>query len=209
MRVRALLLAGTVATITACGSIAPLPSDTYYRLNISASQQNREKSATWTEKLVRVAKFQASGVHRERAIAFTDTDQLVVKQHDYHMWTDTPERLLQTELVSYLRAAGVAPTITTTDIGSNGYLIQGRINRMDHILDGRAESVEVALAFELIESGAQRQVVMGRDYRESRAISAREMGATASAMSGAIVVIFERFVSDAHAAIVAREAVPQ
>ena len=147
--------------------------------------------------MVRVAKFRASGVHRERAIAYSESDQVVVKQHRYHLWIDSPERILQNELVSYLRAAGVAPTISASDLGNDGFEIQGQIRQMDHIIAADGASIVVALAFELVQQESEKLLVLGAEYRETRPTSSNDMAAVAVAMSDAVGVIFERFVADA------------
>lgn len=188
-----LLLTG----LSGCGSMEPLPSDTFYRLRISPGVKANSNEQQWTEKAIRVAKFRASGVHRERAIVFAESDQIVVKQHRYHLWLDSPERLLQDELVSYLRAARVAPAISAHELDDVGLEIKGQIRQMDHVITADGTSVVVALAFDLVRREPEKSLVLGAEYRESRTISGNEMGSVASAISDAVGVIFERFVTDA------------
>ena len=193
LAVSALVLAG----LSGCGSIQPLPSDTFYRLNIVPKVDARSDGQIWTDKTVRVAKFRASGVHRERAIAYTESDQVVVKQHRYHLWIDSPERILQNELVRYLRAVGVAPAITASDLGNDGFVIQGQIHQMDHVISADGARVVVAVAFELVQQDSGKALVLGTEYRESRPTSGSDMTAVAAAISDAVGIIFEQFVTDA------------
>jgi ABC-type uncharacterized transport system auxiliary subunit len=175
----------------------PLPSDTFYRLNIDFDSVVIPAGQRWTDKTIRVAKFRASGVHRERAIAYSEHGGLLVKQHRYQLWIDSPERMLQNELVSYLRAIGAAPGVTGSESADAGFEIQGRIRRMDQVIEGDTLNATVVLAFELLERGGAQTLIFGREYRESRTVSSDDMRATISAISDSVTAIFERFVGDA------------
>lgn len=190
-----------LVSLSGCGSMKPLPSDTFYRLKIAPLAPASTGGTQWTDNMVRVAKFRGSGVHRERAIAYSETDQVVIKQHRYHLWIDSPERMLQNELVSYLRAANVAPAISTSDFSNDGLEIQAQIRQMDHVVVTDGASIVVALALELVKKNAGKSLVLGKEYRESRSISGNDMSAVAVAMSDAVGVILERFVADASAAL--------
>lgn len=187
--------------LNGCGSMEPLPSDTFYRLKIDVPVAASSSSQQWTNKTVRVAKFRGSGVHRERAIAYSETDQVVVKQHRYHLWIDSPERMLQNELVSYLRAARVASAISSSSVNNEGLEIQAQIRQMDHVIATDGAGVVVALAFELVRQNSEKALVLGAEYRESQPISGNDMGTVAAAMSDVVGVIFERFVADASIAL--------
>lgn len=185
-------------TISGCGSMKPLPSDTYYRLNVEhASVENNH----WTDKSVRVAKFHASGIHRERAIVHTEIGKFAVNQHRYHLWIDSPERMLQQELISYLRAANVAPTITATDSHSGDLEVVGRVRQFEQVTDGATIEAVVAIDMELSRVDAPRRLVISREYRETLSVAGDEIESTAAAMSAALAAVFKRFVTDATAAL--------
>ena len=174
----------------------PLPGDTFYRLKIDAGSVSNLTGSPWTDKTIQVAKFRGSGLYRERAIAFSDHDEVIVKQHRYHLWIDSPERMLQNELIRYLRAAGAAPRISGSEAATDGFIIRGQIHQMDQVVEGGAISATVILAFELVGRGPA-PPIFSREYRESRVVSSDEMRVTAVAMSDAVRAIFERFVVDA------------
>ena len=183
--------------LVGCGSMKPLPSDTYYRFAIDPERVANSDGAGWAAKSVRVAKFQARGLHRERAITYSGQDQVVVRQHRHHLWVDSPERMLQNELVSYLRRARVAPVISVSDPAGDGVEIRGRILQMDQVIEGNGVvRVVVVLAFELVARGSGKSLILGREYRESRSVSNSDMKASAAAISDAVGAIFARFVAD-------------
>jgi len=197
VRVAALTFVSSLfLSLSGCGSLSPLPSDAFYRLKIAPPQPQAISGIYWTDGFVRVAKFHGSGVHRERAIAYSEPNQVVVKQHRYHLWIDSPEHMLQKALVNYLRTANVAPLISTSDFGNDGLEVQAQIGQMDHVVTTNQADIVVALAFELVQKKVRKSLVFAKEYRESRSVSGNELSAVAMAMSEAIGVIFERFVAD-------------
>ena len=190
-------LALFVIAVCGCGAMEPLPSDTYYRLDI-LSDPSADLSAgmRWTDKPVQIKKFKGNGVLRERQIAYSDADEYVVRQHQYEMWIDSPEYLLQSELVSYLRARAVSPMIGVSKPGPHRLEIQGRILQLDEIRDGDSVRVAVRLAFEVEVPGNGGGLLLGREYAETRNVGERQMSATAAAMSSAVRMIFDRFNND-------------
>lgn len=196
--VTAALLTVAVLALGACGGMKPLPSDTFYRLNIPSAAPVAQ---AWSGKPVRVAKLTASGIHRERPIAYSGADSVVVGQHRYDLWIDSPERMLQNELVRYLRDAQVAPIVTGSSVSATAIEIRGRIDRMDNIVESAEPGVIVELHFELVIRGQRDAVVFARAYRESRTPAGSTMAAVAGAMSEAVGAIFARFTADAGGAL--------
>ncbi|HCU88787.1 MAG TPA: hypothetical protein DGR97_02530 [Gammaproteobacteria bacterium] len=185
--------------LSGCGSLSPLPTDTFYRLKITPPEPKGSSETYWTEGFVRVAKFRGSGVHRERAIAYSEPNQVVVKQHRYHLWIDSPEHMLQKALVVYLRTANVAPLISSSDFGNDGLEIHVQIRQMDQVVTKNGADIVVALAFELVQRKGRKTLLLAKEYRESRSVSRDELSAVAMAMAEAIGVIFERFVAEVSA----------
>jgi len=176
----------------------PLPSDSFYRLQINGAASG---TGQWTDKAIRVAKFQASGIHRERAIVHTESGKFAVNQHRYHLWIDSPERMLQHELISYLRAARVAPTVSAIDTHQGGFEVVGRIRQFEQVRDGAGVRAVVTLDLELMSVSAPRTLIVSREYTESMTVSGDDAESTAGAISAAIAMIFQRFVTEAGAAL--------
>lgn len=188
----------SVVLLAACGTMKPLPGDSFYRLNIPLASPVAQ---AWSTTPLRVAKFAASGVHRERPIAFSAADNVVVGQHRYDLWIDSPERMLQNELVRYLRDARVAPVVTGSSLSGTAIEVRGRIDRLDNIVESGAPAVIVELHLEVVVRGQRDAVIFARAYRESRTPAGTGMAAVASAMSEAVGAIFAQFTADAGGAL--------
>ncbi|MFT4560410.1 MAG: ABC-type uncharacterized transport system auxiliary subunit [Gammaproteobacteria bacterium] len=185
-----------IALLPACGALKPLPSDRHYQLGVNHLSASVD-SSRWTEEPIRVAKFQANGVHRERSIVRSESGKFAVQQLRYDLWVDSPERMLQTELVSYLRAANVAPVVSTSNVHRSGYEIAGRILRFEQVVDGDGTSIAVVLGLELAALKSPPTLVLAREYEEIAAAGNGDIEASVASISAAIETIFRRFVADA------------
>lgn len=186
--------------LPACGALKPLPSDRFYQLSVNHLGANSSTSP-WTAQSVRVAKFQADGVHRERSIVRSESGKFVVRQHRYDLWVDSPERMLQQELVSYLRAANVAPLVSTSNVHQSGYEISGKILRFEQVVDGDYTGVAVVLDLELAALKSPPTLLLAREYEEISSIVNDDIEASVAAISVAIEKIFRRFIADAGTAL--------
>jgi ABC-type uncharacterized transport system auxiliary subunit len=194
LRLFAIILMSLV--LSGCGAMKPLPSDTFYRLRITAPTAGDTSRTPWTEHLIRVVKFRASGVHRERAIVYSGDASLVVQQHRHHLWVDSPERMLQQELIQYLRSIGVAPLVSSSESRGDGFEIRGEIRQMDQVMQDGGTRVTVGLAFELVSLSGQPRLILAREYQKSLVTNGKELIETADALSAAIEFVFAQFVGD-------------
>ena len=108
-----LLAAPLLLTLTAClGAAPPLPRDHFYRVAVPASPN----PAARFPGTISVAPIEADGLLRERPLLFSEGNAHEIQQHDYHYWVEAPPRMLQTQLVDYLRASGAADAVITPDL---------------------------------------------------------------------------------------------
>ena len=84
---------------------------------------------------------------RGRPILHSDSDRAVeVTPYGYHLWVDSPTLLLQRELTAFLRQAGLAKDVVTSDANSPAdWVVTGFIERLDHTTGGGAPRVLVSL----------------------------------------------------------------
>ncbi len=177
--------------------IAPVPTDHYYRL--PEPESVLKKKIFNGEVLVR--RFHGSGLYMERALLFSkDPQGLVLEQHHYHFWYDTPPRMLQSQLVSWLRKMGAAPQVVTDSGIEHQYVITSRIQRFERILHAGTATVVVALELQLRKRHAKR-VLLVREYREEIDIPDIKVQSAIHAYGKALDSIFLRFVEDAEKAL--------
>ena len=177
--------------------VAPLPTDYYYRLpEPMSSVQNRVFADD-----VLVRNFRSNGLHLERALVFSKDERgLVLEQHHYHFWQDVPPRMLQAQLVSWLRAVDAAPLIMTDPSISHQYVISARIKRFERLITEGTVKVIVALEMQLQHRGTDRLLLIS-DYAAEIEASDRMVQSSIPVYAEALDSIFKIFLEDADKAL--------
>ncbi len=193
-----LLVLGVGLLLGACGRQASVPEDHFYRLPALLPATILNSPVVNESVLVRV--LESDGVHRERAIVYTeDSRGIRLQQHHYHFWLEPPPRLLQRRFARYLRAIGFSPIVLTEGGGaSQGMVITGRILRFERELAGHSAQAVVGLELQLEQMGSGRRGVplLLREY-EAVIPAGESFSASAVAFGEALSKIFADFVRDA------------
>ncbi|MHA1599815.1 MAG: ABC-type transport auxiliary lipoprotein family protein [Alphaproteobacteria bacterium] len=176
-------------------SAPPVPRDHYYRVLIPAPVRN---DAPMLQGVLEVAPLDADGLLRERPLLYSASGQAYdMQQHDYHYWVEPPPRMLQIQLVDYLRLTGFAATIVTPDLRIRAdYELTGRIKRLERLLGGGPPRVVAELELALVESTSKRLLLV-RNYAAEVPSDDESVTASIAALNVAISEIFERFLVDA------------
>lgn len=181
-----------LVTLSSClGAAPPVPRDHFYRMTVQAPPN----ATVFFSGTISVAPIEADGLLRERALLYSSS-AYEVQQHDYHFWSEAPPRMLQAQLVDYLRRSGAARSVITPDLRLPAdYEVTGRIRRLERLLQG--DSVHVIAKLELAMTGNDGQdLIVVQTYGAE--IPARDDSVEASvrAMDTALSEIFTRFLAD-------------
>jgi ABC-type uncharacterized transport system auxiliary subunit len=145
-----------------------------------------------------VAPLEAEGLLRERPLLYSATGGATeLQQHDYHYWMDPPTRMLQLQLVDYLRASGLVRSVVTPELRIEAdYQVSGRIKRLERLLGGGPTRVVAELELSLVARADNRLIVVGTYSAEA---IAGDDGVESSvlALNQALGQVFERFLADA------------
>ncbi len=195
---RRLVLASVLASALAgCfGSSPPTPRDHYYRILVSRPEARPAGPAL--AGVVSVKPMDADGLLRERPLLFSASGKShEVQQHDYHYWTEAPTRMLQAQMVAYLRKSGLARSVVTPDMRIRpDFHVMGRVQRLERLLGGGPPRVVAELELALIRLSDNRLMVMDTYAAE---LPARDATVEASilALNQAVADIFGRFLAAA------------
>lgn len=154
--IRSAALALIAFLLTGCFTSPPAPAEHYYRLVA-------EPAGGRLPLRLRVQRFAADGLLRERALLYSDdSGHRVLKQHSYHYWADAPSRVLTDYLAAQLNG-GSGGQVSDSDSDSALPALHGSIKRMERLL--RDDGVKVALSLELrVRSQASNADVLHRRY---------------------------------------------
>lgn len=194
----AAILGMVLLGVTGCGSAPPVPVERYYRIGVAAPTA---LSAPALPGLLAVAPLQSDGLHSERALLYADQGQpRELRRYHYHHWVDSPPRLLQEQLVAYLRQARAAATVLPDDPRLPAeHRVIGRLVRFERLNNAERALAAVELELGVEHKGSARPVLLRRYSAE---LPARDgsVAAVVEAFEQAVGDVYGRFLSDLVAA---------
>ena len=199
---RTLLLATSLTLLLAgcLGSAPPVPRDNFYRLMLPAPVAG--DASPLFQGVVEVGLFQAEGLLRERPLLYSESGEAHrLQQYDYHYWSDAPPRMLQDQMVAYLRRGGHAQTVVTPELRiRSDFLISGRAKRLERLLGDGPPRVVVEVEIALIRVADDKLLVVD-SYATEELAGGSDVNASVKALNRATARVFEDFLADAqHAA---------
>lgn len=191
-------VAGTLSVAAVCFAgcaSAPAPSDHFYRIEVDRPAPSEATEGVLPGSL-EVDRFIADGVTAERAIVYTDLGKIELQRHRYHYWATAPTHMLQEQLLEYLQASRVARSVVVPEMRARAqYLVTGRINQFERILEGADSRVLVELRLGVKEVDNDR-ILMLETYRVEMASGGDSVADAVSAFNEAVAQVFARFVED-------------
>ena len=193
---RLLFLTLLAPVLAGClGSAPPVPRDHYYRLLVPLPAESG--GAMLLPGVLTVELLQADGLLRERPLLYsTAADAAELQQHNYHYWNDVPPRLLQDQMVTYLRRAGVASLVVTPDTRVRAeYQISGKAKRFERLVGGGGSKVVVEIEFALLRFSDDALLVVDT-YSAEEAAAGDSIEESILALNRATARVFDAFLSD-------------
>jgi ABC-type uncharacterized transport system auxiliary subunit len=181
--------------LAGCASQAPLPEESYYRLQWP---QIAPGTPAVDGRLLLVMRPRTDGLYAERALLYSeDPAHRVLQRYHYHLWLDTPPSLVQDYLIAALRAQRLTGMVADYDPGLDGdFLLASKLQRFEQLVGSDGAEVVVSLELKLERADHGRPLLL-REYTETvRAASSAPNDAVA-AFEQALQAIVERFVGDA------------
>lgn len=184
--VLALLLAGTLA---ACAA-PEVPKEQYFRLVAAPGDVHARKPL---DGAVEIPPFDADGVMTERPLLFTADGGHKLEQRNYAYWTNSPPQMLRDQLVSYLRAAQLAPQIVPSELRVDDvkYTIHGTVRRLEQTANPDGGTIEIELA--LLEKDSDR-LVLSKVFHIDQHTAGGRIDDAVTALNAGMNQIFRDFV---------------
>jgi len=178
------------------GSAPPVPRDHYYRLLVSGPATIRAEAPF--PGVMQVEQLRADGLLGERPLLYSLSGAPhEVQQHDYHYWTDTPPRMLQDQMVAYLRRGRVAGAVVTPEMRIHAdYRISGKVKRLEQLLGGGPNRVFVEIELSLIRLSDDRLVLVD-NFTEQEPVADDDVDSAIVAINRATSRVFGRFLARA------------
>lgn len=180
-----------VGFLSACGTPAAVPEDAFYRISPIPDGVGKQV----IDGIVEVGRFAASGSLGNRPLLMSDRGSNAVSEYHYHFWIESPPMLLQSALVSALRASKVAKTVVTPEMRSTpAYTVTGRVLRLETIRgQNPAGLVTVELSLRQESDGT---LLVLEEYTAEVSATKDNVAAGAQALEKAVSQVFASFVTD-------------
>lgn len=178
--------------LAACQQSAPVPPESFYRIDLATPAGAGRKLAG----IVEVAPLAADGIVGERAIIHTDTSGVLLK-YSYHSWVEQPARMLHKGLIDFLRARGVADQVVAPELRLiPTHRVQGTLRRLEQVVraDGSAIAV-VEMELALTRTRDPKPLILKTYHVEHPAADTSVLEAT-TAIRAAVSEIYAQFAAD-------------
>jgi len=191
------MLLALLALLSACAKAPPVTPDSFYRLP-EATPLNGTLPAPLSDGIVLVRPLLSDGLHSERSLLYSDDPAaLTLRQHHYHFWIDSPQRLLQRQLIALLRAANAAPMVVGESNVAADLIISGRIARFEYSRDAGHDTAHLDLELR-IDTASSESPILLHEYMADVPAGDAGMPALVRAFDSGLQQIFTAFLSDAH-----------
>jgi ABC-type uncharacterized transport system auxiliary subunit len=189
------LLLAVLASATGCLG-GPAPRDHVYRLQLEPPR-NALNAPAFPGTLA-VDRIWGNALTRGRPILRSDSEHAVeVTPYDYQLWVDSPTLLLQRALTTYLRQAGLAESVVSSNANTPvDWVVTGFIERLEHIPGEGSPRVLVELELSLAEANRGR-LLLRESYRVEQPSDGAGVPAAVRAFGTAVGSIFESIAADA------------
>jgi ABC-type uncharacterized transport system auxiliary subunit len=188
-----------ICTLIGCGAVEPLPEDVFLRHRLlSASAADVPAARQWVAGELRVAVVKASGVQRERAVAYSTDGGATLRLHRYLFWLDTPSEMVRQTLTAYLQARGIAGYVVTNPSPATELELSVSLNQFEQMIASDATTMQAEITFQLSAKPGGHSLLVGT-YRAQATSADDSPEALAQAMDRAIANIYEQFVNEASA----------
>jgi len=181
------------------GSAPPVPRDHYYRLLVPMPPESATETsgAALLPGVMTVEPLLADGLLRERPLLFSaDGAATELQQHNYHYWNDVPPRMLQDQMVTYLRRSGAAGLVVTPDTRVRAdYRVSGKAKRFERLVGDGAPKVvvEIELALQRLSDDA---LLVVDTYTAEEPAADDSVGASIEALNAATARGLDAFLGD-------------
>jgi len=187
----------TTSLLSGCfGGGSPVPQDTYYRLPAhEPSSLNLSKTKFG---VIAVSSFKSDALYRERTILYSDRSApLTLRRYHYHHWTTIPNKLVQEDLIDFLRKTRLAKQIVR--YGQQNQVdahLSGHIKRFERMTGGSSDSVVVELEFRIEVLNTPKRKIVYRSYKVTKDSKDNSMQAAVESFGSALHEIYQHFLQD-------------
>lgn len=182
-----------ILLVVSCSSPPPVPTDRFYRLSIEENGTNHDML---TEDIIFISSILAEGLYNERALLYTgEGGKNELQQFHYHFWVTSPPKLIQENLIKYLRLTNASPMLVNEAGSGEKIKISGRLHAFEKIDSGESARANISIEFTVADRGIDTPLLI-REYHTTEGVEEKTVPALVDAYNRAINRIFAEFRTD-------------
>ena len=149
-----------------------------------------------TDEIIYVDRILAEGLYNERALLYTgDSGNNELQQYHYHFWITSPPKLIELNLVKYLRTANISPLMVTEPGSGEQITISGNLRAFEKIFTKDNSQANIVIEFTVTRKGTDVPLLI-REYQVTEAVSGDGVAAVVEAYNRGVFGIFSEFHTD-------------
>src|SRR5262249_7174602 len=176
--------------LAACAA-PEVPKEQYFRLVAAPGDVHATMPL---DGAVEIPPFDADGVMIERPLLFTADGGQKLEQRNYAYWTNSRPQMLRDQLVTYLRAAGIAPQVVPSELRVDDvkYTIRGKVRRLEQTANPDGGTIEIELA--LLEKDSDK-LILSKVFHVDQKTNSDKIDDAVTALNQGMNDIYRDFVA--------------
>ncbi len=186
-----------VLILSGCATVPPVPEDRFYRVNVAAPESTSQTPVLNGGLLV--DRLQIDALRNGRAIVYRDAMKpLQLQRHHYHFWSESPAKMIQHQLASYLDQVRTADYVFNTDHAlPHRYRLTGRVVEFDRVAGKQQTMSTIKLQFVLTRRGVAGPL-LSETYHSEITVAGHDMHEYARATQQALGEVLDALNQDIH-----------
>jgi len=195
MRITTGIIFVVTIMLTACfGGGSSIPDDHYYRLPELTGKKLTKPILTGTLSVKRVI---THGIYGERALIYTDKNSTIkLNRYHYHHWEKSPSKLIQDNLVQYLKTVGVAHQVISQSHNTNeNYLLETELITMHREVTQQGYSASISMDIRLYNK-SNNSIYINKRYHSKISTTSNKIVDTIESYGKGLHHIYDELISD-------------
>lgn len=182
--------------LTACSN-NKLITDKFYTLTLTSTPHSEQHQFKQWSGVIAVKQLNADDFHSQDAIVYSLAETpLELSHYHYHRWIEPLPKLIQNQLIQYLRASAIARVVALESARTSPqYSVSGNILQFLHQITTTSGNVVVAITLQL-EQESNGKLLFVKDYITKTTILGDGMYAVIEAFTKALRDIAVQFAKD-------------
>lgn len=182
-----------VLLLGGCSGAPPVPTDHFYRLILPETGIGQ---AQLTDEIVYIDRILAEGLYNERALLHTgESGNNELQQYHYHFWITSPPKLVEMNLVKYLRSANISPLLVTEAGSGELITVSGKLHAFERVFTGDNSQANIVIEFTVTRKDEDVPLLI-KEYQIVEPVDGDKLASVVEAYNRGLFGIFNEFHTD-------------